>query len=84
MNISVINGIWSIFTGENLDLEDPSLSKVVQVIVDFLRVLSPSGTTPLAVVLPRQMLSWPFIDKLSGYKTTKDAIVAVGNLVSIA
>jgi hypothetical protein len=68
MNISIINALWAIITGERLDIEDPNLNKAVKILNEFVSSTSLSGTSPLALVLPRSMTKWPILDKLSGFK----------------
>ncbi len=82
INISVINALWSIITGEKLEIEDPNLKKIVILVSNFVNTVSLSGSSPLAFVLPRAMTRWPILDSLSGFKLTKDAVDSMVNLIS--
>jgi hypothetical protein len=55
MNISIVNALWSILTGEKLDIDDPNLKNMLRVLNEFLNSISLSGASPLALVLPRKM-----------------------------
>jgi cytochrome P450 family 2 subfamily U polypeptide 1 len=82
MNISIVNALWSLITGERLEIEDPSLTKLVSLINEFILAVQLSDSTPLALILPRQMTKWPVLDSLSGLKLTKDAMNSVLNLIT--
>ena len=38
MNISIVNALWVILVGESLNLEDPRLKNIIEVIDKFVRV----------------------------------------------
>jgi hypothetical protein len=50
MNVSIINSLWTIMTGERLDLDDPDLAKVVDWVDQLLHGASP--ISPVVAVLP--------------------------------
>ena len=68
MNVSIVNALWSIVTGEKLEIDDPNLKGIVRILNEFLNSVSLSGTSALALLLPRRMNQWPVLDKLSGFK----------------
>ena len=68
MNISIVNALWQIVTGEKLEIEDPDLIKIAKLLNDFLITVSLNGANPLALFLPRSMTKWPLLDSLSGFK----------------
>ena len=68
MNISIVNALWQIVTGEKLEIEDPNLIKIAKLLNDFLITVSLNGANPLALFLPRSMTKWPLLDSLSGFK----------------
>jgi cytochrome P450 len=82
MNIAVINALWSIFTGEKLQIEDPNQKKVVTQISNFVVSVSMSGNSRVALILPRSMTKWPILDQLSGYRLIKEAVESMRNLIS--
>ena len=69
--ISTINALWAIVTGERFQLEDPNLPKIIELIRDYIKMLSASGSSPLTEFLPMSALKWPVVDSLSGLKATK-------------
>jgi hypothetical protein len=54
MNVSILNALWSIMVGVRLDLDDPSLLKVVDSVDRLLHESSP--VSPLVAVLPHPSL----------------------------
>ena len=68
MNVSIVNALWSIVTGEKLEIDDPNLKNIVRILNEFLNSISLSGTSALALLLPRKMFQWPILDKLSGFR----------------
>jgi hypothetical protein len=68
MNISIVNAIWHIVTGEKLEIEDPNLRQIAKLLNNFLTTVSLNGANPLALFLTRSMTKWPLLDSLSGYK----------------
>jgi hypothetical protein len=54
MNVSIINSLWTIVVGEKLDLEDPNLLKVADLIDQFLH--RASSVSPLVHILPHPCL----------------------------
>jgi len=68
MNISIVNAIWQIVTGEKLEIEDPSIREIAKLLNKFISAVSLNGANPLALFLPISMTKWPLLDSLSGYK----------------
>jgi methyl farnesoate epoxidase/farnesoate epoxidase len=60
MNISVLNALWSILVGENLDLEDPNLIKIVNLVNAVVN--GPSPMNAVSLILPHEsMATWPIV-----------------------
>lgn len=82
MNISIVNALWCIITGQRLDIDDPGQQRVVTLINNFLVTITLSGNNLFAAFLPKFMIRWPVIDYLSGYKVQKDGNDAMVDLIS--
>ena len=63
MNISIVNALWHIITGEKLDLQDPKLTKIIALFNDFFRT-SEGPTSAAANVLPKFLLQFGYVRKL--------------------
>jgi hypothetical protein len=66
MNISIINSLWSILVGEKLELEDPDLIKVVNLVNTLINGPSPQNAVSAIVPFPI-MSTWPVIRFVSHY-----------------
>ena len=65
LNVSVLNGLWSLLVGEKLQLNDPRLKKIVELMDKLLRGQGPSGA--LATMFPfPEMIRWPIISNIVG------------------
>lgn len=63
MNISILNALWAMLTGEKLPLNDPKLLLIVESFNAFLRSTNP--TSALASMFPTpQMIRWPIFKPL--------------------
>ena len=83
MNILVINSLWIIIiTGKKLELEDPHLAKILEMFDKFFRALSPSGSSPVDLILQRSMTKWPILDSFSRFKTTKSLMDSIVDLMT--
>ena len=81
VNISIVNALWSIITGQKLDIDDPGQQRVVTLVNNFLVTITLSGNNPFATFLPKFMLQWPVFDYLSGYKVQKEGNDAMVDLI---
>lgn len=65
LNVSIINGLWSLLVGVKLQLDNPRLLKIVE-LIDF--VLRGQGTMgAIATMFPfPEMIRWPIISSLVG------------------
>jgi cytochrome P450 len=65
LKLVIISVLWTILFGEQQDLNDPKLVKLVNLIDDGLRVVSPQ--TFLGLILPDPaMTNWPMLNKWTG------------------
>ena len=65
LKLVIISILWAILFGEQQDLNDPKLVKLVNLIDEGLRVVSPQ--TFLGLILPNPaMTNWPLIRSLTG------------------
>ena len=65
LNVSVLNGLWGLLVGEKLQLDDPRLIKIVDLMDKVLKSQNPSGA--LASIFPfPEMIRWPIISNLIG------------------
>jgi methyl farnesoate epoxidase/farnesoate epoxidase len=70
-NVSIVNALWSIITGEKLDMENPASKKVVDSINHLVRNANP--LSPLTAALPHpSMAKWPILSKLTGFSLMKN------------
>ena len=59
MNISVLNSLWALLTGEKLPLNDPKLLGVVDKINDFLKTSSDPSAAVASLLPYPPMIKWP-------------------------
>ena len=65
LKVVIISILWTILFGEQRALNDPKLSKLINLIDEGLRVISPQ--TFLGLILPDPgMTRWPVLNKLTG------------------
>ena len=67
MNVSILNALWSILVGEKLDLDDPKLAEIIQMIDYLLREVDNPGSAAYAVLPHLSMAKWPGIRTLTGF-----------------
>ena len=67
MNVSILNALWSILVGEKLDLDDPKLAEIIQMIDYLLREVDNPGSAAFAVLPHLSMAKWPGIRTLTGF-----------------
>ena len=72
-NVSVANSVWSILTGERLELDDPKLNEVVRLINVFGREVNMSP--PIPVLLPHPSLAkLPYLRDISFFTLVKESM----------
>ena len=73
MNISILNALWLILVGEKLELDDPKLNQIIQIIDHFVRTTT-GPISPLIEVLPHpSMAKLPILRDFLDYDTIKKA-----------
>ena len=82
MNISVVNALWSIVTGQRLDFNDSGQQRVVNLISNFIVTVTLTGNNLFAAFLPQFMIRWPVFDYMSGYKLQKEGNDAMVDLIN--
>ena len=85
MNISILNALWAMLTGEKLALNDPKLQLIVERFNTFFRSTSP--TSALASMFPTpEMIRWPiFKPLLTAMSFDLDAgLVAIEGMTQLA
>ena len=80
MNLSVINSLWSILTGEKLPIMDPKLVKIVS---DFNASLSniKNINNIMLPLSPRRMIRLPLVQRIVGLHLWKDALKNLTNII---
>lgn len=73
MNISIINALWSILTGEKLLLNDPKLLKIVSSFSDTVKDVKSIGNLFLSLS-PVQLMRWKITEKNAGLDKWKEAL----------
>ena len=73
MNISIINALWSILTGEKLLLNDPKLLKIVSSFSDTVKDVKSIGNLFLSLS-PVHLMRWKITEKNAGLDKWKDAL----------
>ena len=85
MNISILNSLWAMLTGEKLPLNDPKLNNIVKTFNDFL-TSSSNPSSALASMFPNpEMIRWaifkPFRDAVNlNIDSLKTVLYAVAKL----
>ena len=80
MNLSVINSLWSILTGEKLPIMDPKLVKIVS---DFNASLSniKNINNIMLPLSPRPMIRLPLVQRIVGLHLWRDALKNLTNII---
>jgi hypothetical protein len=80
-NVSIINALWSLITGDKLDLEDAKSNKVVSSLNHLVRNATP--ISPVAAALPHPtMAKWPLFSTMSGFALLKPTFVHIVDLIT--
>nr|AKH03508.1 cytochrome P450 3075A2 [Paracyclopina nana] len=80
-NVSILNALWNILVGEKLELGDPRLAELLQVVDDLVR-LGGGPVSPIAAILPhKDMVYWPLIKDVVGIKYPEKAINAMRDFI---
>jgi len=80
-NVSIINALWSLITGDKLDLADVKSNNVVSALNHLVRNASP--ISPVAAALPNPtMAKWPVFSKMSGFDLLKPTFVQIVDLIT--
>ena len=81
-NISILNALWSIVTGDQLELENPILWKVIEHVNAYLNSLSVNGSSSLNILLPSAAIAkLPFFRSISGFQSSVDAVKSFLDLI---
>ena len=80
MNLSVINSLWSILTGEKLPIMDPKLVKIVS---DFNASLSniKNINNLMLPLAPRNNIREPWVQNIVGLHLWRDALINLTNVI---
>ena len=80
-NVSIVNALWSIITGDKLDLEDFQSNVVVSSLNHLVRNATP--ISPVAAALPHPtMAKWPVFSKMSGFTIIKPTFEHIVDLIT--
>ena len=80
MNISILNALWVLMSGESLELDDPKMEQVV----NNLNTIAQEGAniSVLTGLIPiPSLLKIPFIYEKSGHALEKKTLHVLGNLI---
>ena len=80
MNISIINALWSILTGEKLLLNDPKLLKIVSSFSDTVKNVKSIGNLFLSLS-PVQLMRWKITEKNAGLDKWKEALQNISSVL---
>ena len=61
MNISILNALWALLTGEKLPLNDPKLLDIVEKINNFLSKSSDPSAAVASLLPNPKMIRWPIL-----------------------
>ena len=80
LNLSIVNALWFIVSGEEMELEDPKLDEIVRLVNDFLANVNLSS--PLTFMLPDpNMVKLPFMRSMMNYDLIKDTFESVSTFI---
>ena len=80
MNLSVINSLWAILTGEKLPIMDPKLVKIVS---DFNASLSniKNINNLMLPLSPKPIIRLPFVQRRAGLQLWRDALTNLTKII---